>query len=132
MPNFAPKWNFYGCGSQAKIPLVSSIQMTHLLSDGHEDLLIYAVDQSQGERQVSEIHIVCEFPDVFPEEIPGFPPEREVEFSHIVRGRILLEELSNSYLEESNEGCSSSVRAVTSKQKSENIRTWKKLLTGVL
>ncbi|XP_075474694.1 uncharacterized protein LOC142505544 [Primulina tabacum] len=25
--------------------------------------------------------VVSEFPDVFPEEIPGFPPEREVEFS---------------------------------------------------
>ena len=23
---------------------------------------------------------VCEFPDVFPEELPGLPPDREIEF----------------------------------------------------
>jgi len=25
--------------------------------------------------------MVCEFPDVFPEELPGLPPDREVEFA---------------------------------------------------
>jgi hypothetical protein len=24
--------------------------------------------------------VVCEFPDVFPEDLPGLPPERDVEF----------------------------------------------------
>ena len=24
--------------------------------------------------------VVCEFPDVFPEELPGLPPDREIEF----------------------------------------------------
>ena len=23
--------------------------------------------------------VVCEFPDIFPEELPGLPPEREIE-----------------------------------------------------
>jgi hypothetical protein len=27
------------------------------------------------------IPVVCEFPDVFPEELPGMPPDRELEFS---------------------------------------------------
>jgi hypothetical protein len=26
------------------------------------------------------IHVVKDFPDVFPEELPGMPPDREVEF----------------------------------------------------
>ncbi|XP_073138128.1 uncharacterized protein [Henckelia pumila] len=80
-PSFAPKWNFYGRGSRAKIPLVSSIEMTRLLDSGNEGFLVYVVDLSQGERSISDIPVVCEFSDVFPEEIPGFPPEREVEFS---------------------------------------------------
>ena len=29
---------------------------------------------------IDEVPIVCEFPDVFPEELPGVPPERQVEF----------------------------------------------------
>jgi hypothetical protein len=27
-----------------------------------------------------DIPVICEFPDVFPEDLPGFPPERDVEF----------------------------------------------------
>jgi hypothetical protein len=30
--------------------------------------------------QSEAINIVSEFPDVFPEELPGMPPERKVEF----------------------------------------------------
>jgi hypothetical protein len=30
--------------------------------------------------EVKDIPVVCEFPDVFPEDLPGLPPERDVEF----------------------------------------------------
>ena len=30
--------------------------------------------------EIKDILVVCEFPDVFPEDLPGLPPEREVEF----------------------------------------------------
>jgi hypothetical protein len=30
--------------------------------------------------EIQDIPIVCEFPDVFPEDLPGLPPERDVEF----------------------------------------------------
>ena len=29
---------------------------------------------------IDQIKVVCEFPDVFPDELPGMPPDREVEF----------------------------------------------------
>jgi hypothetical protein len=41
----------------------------HLSEDGKEANLI------------EDIRIVSEFPDVFPEELPGMPPERKVEFA---------------------------------------------------
>jgi hypothetical protein len=31
-------------------------------------------------QEVQDIPVVCEFPDVFPEDLPRLPPEREVEF----------------------------------------------------
>jgi hypothetical protein len=34
------------------------------------------LDGSQG----SEVPVVNEFPDVFPEELPGMPPDRDIEF----------------------------------------------------
>jgi hypothetical protein len=30
--------------------------------------------------EIQDILVVCEFPDVFPEDLPGLPPERDVEF----------------------------------------------------
>jgi hypothetical protein len=31
-------------------------------------------------KRLEEIHVVCEFPDVFPDDLPGMPPERAIEF----------------------------------------------------
>ena len=31
-------------------------------------------------KSLEEIPVVCEYPDVFPEELPGMPPDRDVEF----------------------------------------------------
>ena len=30
--------------------------------------------------EILDVPVVCEFPDVFPEELPGMPPDRAVEF----------------------------------------------------
>jgi hypothetical protein len=29
---------------------------------------------------LEDIKVVCDYPDVFPDELPGMPPDREVEF----------------------------------------------------
>jgi hypothetical protein len=39
-----------------------------------------AVDSSKAD-QIERIKIVSEFPDVFPKDLPGMPPERKVEFA---------------------------------------------------
>jgi hypothetical protein len=31
-------------------------------------------------QEIRDIPVVCEFSDVFPEDLPGLPPERDVEF----------------------------------------------------
>jgi hypothetical protein len=30
--------------------------------------------------EIQDIPVVCEFPDVFPKDLPGLPPERDIEF----------------------------------------------------
>jgi hypothetical protein len=32
------------------------------------------------ERTLEDVPVVCEYPNVFPEELPGLPPDRDVEF----------------------------------------------------
>ncbi|WVZ89988.1 hypothetical protein U9M48_036329 [Paspalum notatum var. saurae] len=39
------------------------------------------VADAQGDAQaLAKIPVVCDYPDVFPEELPGLPPDRDVEF----------------------------------------------------
>jgi hypothetical protein len=33
------------------------------------------------EKSLENIRVVCEYPDVFPEKLPGMPPDRDIEFS---------------------------------------------------
>ena len=35
----------------------------------------------ENQAVIDKLQVVCEFPKVFPDEIPHVPPEREVEFS---------------------------------------------------
>ncbi|KAJ9552277.1 hypothetical protein OSB04_016322 [Centaurea solstitialis] len=49
---------------------------------GATSYLVYLIsDQGEGKKKtVKDVPVVCEFPDVFPEDLPGIPPERQVEF----------------------------------------------------
>ena len=38
-------------------------------------------DRSQEPTKLEDISVVNEFPDVFPDELPGLPPDREIEFA---------------------------------------------------
>ncbi|XP_073119845.1 uncharacterized protein [Henckelia pumila] len=81
-PYYGNKWNFYGSDSQSRIPLVSAMEMFRLLSIGNEGFMIYALDATKEEKlKVSDIPVVKDFSDVFPDEIPGFPPQREIDLS---------------------------------------------------
>jgi len=42
--------------------------------------LTHTVNQIEG-RNLADIPVVCEYPDVFPEDLPGMPPDRDVEFA---------------------------------------------------
>ncbi|XP_073276499.1 uncharacterized protein [Primulina huaijiensis] len=62
--------------------VVSAMKMFRILSSGNEEFMIYVVDATQGKGfEVSDIPVVKEFPDVFLDEIPGFLPQREIDFS---------------------------------------------------
>jgi hypothetical protein len=60
------------------------------LSYGHEEVLLcipVAIPAKPFGRvyeaiilEIQDIPVVCEFPDVFPKDLPGLPPKREVEF----------------------------------------------------
>ncbi|GKG40406.1 hypothetical protein Tco_0467183, partial [Tanacetum coccineum] len=38
------------------------------------------IEKEPAERRLEDVPVICEFPDVFPEDLPGLPPSRQVEF----------------------------------------------------
>ncbi|KAA3466090.1 Gag-Pol polyprotein [Gossypium australe] len=56
------------------------ITVLNHVKKGCEAYLAYVIDTKVTEKKVESVPVVCEFPDVFPEELSGLPPIREFEF----------------------------------------------------
>ncbi|KAL4378458.1 hypothetical protein GQ457_02G023120 [Hibiscus cannabinus] len=50
------------------------------MDDSCQAYLAYVMNSNVGKARPRVIRTVCDFPGVFPEELPGLPPDREVEF----------------------------------------------------
>ena len=60
--------------------LISAITARKMLKRGCRGYLAVVRDVEAIKGVVEKVSMVCEFPDVFPEELPGLPPDREIEF----------------------------------------------------
>ena len=60
--------------------MISSIKALSFVRNGCEAYFAYVIDTKMTEKKIESVPVVCEFPDVFSEELPGLPPIREVEF----------------------------------------------------
>ncbi|XP_074592496.1 uncharacterized protein LOC141848370 [Curcuma longa] len=60
---------------------LSALKAQQLLDSGCMGFLANVVNTSQDKgRQLSEVRVVCDYPAVFPDELPGLAPDREIEF----------------------------------------------------
>jgi len=71
---------FYGQREEKSYPLISAMKASKLLCQGCMGYWCYAIDTQAKEEKAGNIPVVCEFEDVFPEELPGLPPQREINF----------------------------------------------------
>ncbi|XP_022026765.1 uncharacterized protein LOC110927373 [Helianthus annuus] len=60
--------------------LYSIVQAFKYVRNGSKAFLTYVIDTNQDTPRIEEVEVVNEFLDVFPEDLPGLPPEREVDF----------------------------------------------------
>ncbi|KAJ9556370.1 hypothetical protein OSB04_010984 [Centaurea solstitialis] len=60
--------------------LVSFMKMRSHLRKECVAFMAHVVDKKAEEKSIQDIPVVREFPEVFPEELPGLPPPRQVEF----------------------------------------------------
>ena len=60
--------------------VISALEAKRLLHKGCEAYLAYVITNSSSEVTLDNMPVVCKFPNVFSEDLPGLPPDRELEF----------------------------------------------------
>ena len=60
--------------------LISAITARKMLRRGCQGYLAVVRDVQADKGSVDRAPVVCEFQDIFSEELPGLPPEREIQF----------------------------------------------------
>ena len=71
----------HGIQSGVVSKVISAMQVRRLLRKGCEVLLALVLDSKRGQIELENILVVKDFLDVFPKELPGIPPVREVDLS---------------------------------------------------
>ncbi|GJT11459.1 putative reverse transcriptase domain-containing protein [Tanacetum coccineum] len=69
-----------GDQSKTRLNLISCIKTKRYISRGCQVFMIQVMEKKSDEKRLEDIPVVKEFPDVFPEDLPGLPPVRQVEF----------------------------------------------------
>ena len=72
---------FRGIRRELSSNIISAMAAQRMLRKGCQGYLAYVVETEKEGILVDEIPIVRVFPDVFPDDIVGLPPDREVEFT---------------------------------------------------
>ncbi|KAL0561633.1 hypothetical protein IC582_002073 [Cucumis melo] len=80
-PPSMASFKFKGEGSRSLPQVISAIRASKLLSQGTWGILASVVDTREVDVSLSSEPVVRDYPNVFPEELPGLPPHREVEFA---------------------------------------------------
>ncbi|KAI3815961.1 hypothetical protein L1987_15645 [Smallanthus sonchifolius] len=66
--------------SNAVMGIISFMKAQKCLRKGHTAILALVAEQPSEEKRIEDIPIVRDYPEVFPEHLPGLPPHRQVEF----------------------------------------------------
>ncbi|GJU99658.1 putative reverse transcriptase domain-containing protein [Tanacetum coccineum] len=106
-----------GDQSKTQLNLISCIKTKRYISRGCQVFVIQVMEKKSDEKRLEDIPVVREFPKVFPEDLPGLPPIRQVEFqidlipgaAHVSRAPYRLaplemQELSNQLQELADRG----------------------------
>ncbi|GKA45120.1 putative reverse transcriptase domain-containing protein [Tanacetum coccineum] len=69
-----------GDRNNSRLKIVSCIKAQKYIEKGCELFLAQVTEQESKEKRLEDVPVIRDFPEVFPEELPGLPPPRQVEF----------------------------------------------------
>ncbi|GJT89758.1 putative reverse transcriptase domain-containing protein [Tanacetum coccineum] len=70
----------YGDKRKGEFKLCSMMKARKYLSRGCQAYMAHVIDTNFEKKSAKDVSVVNEFLDVFPKDLPGIPPERQVEF----------------------------------------------------
>nr|GEZ30370.1 putative reverse transcriptase domain-containing protein [Tanacetum cinerariifolium] len=77
------------CVSRLKV--VSCMKVKKYVDRGSYLFVAQVIEKEPIERRLKDVPVICKFPDVFPEDLPGLPPPRQLEFEiELVPGAALV------------------------------------------
>ncbi|KAL8113555.1 hypothetical protein AgCh_020762 [Apium graveolens] len=68
-------------GKRQEKKFLTAIEARRLIRQGCEVYLAHIMDMEKESVRIEDISVVRDFLDVFPDELPGLPPDREIEFT---------------------------------------------------
>ncbi|XP_076901278.1 uncharacterized protein LOC143555641 [Bidens hawaiensis] len=76
-----PKLVYQGIVPHKTLKIISALKARKLILHGCAGFLASIKDTSVIQKDIDSHPVVCDYPDVFPEELPGLPPNRDIEFT---------------------------------------------------
>ncbi|GKB20143.1 putative reverse transcriptase domain-containing protein [Tanacetum coccineum] len=69
-----------GNGNNSRLKIVTCIKAKKYIEKGCELFLAQVTEQELKKKRLEDVPVIRDFPEVFPEDLPGLPPPRQVEF----------------------------------------------------
>ncbi|GKD18750.1 putative reverse transcriptase domain-containing protein [Tanacetum coccineum] len=69
-----------GDRNSSRLKVISCIKARKYIERGCHLFLAPITEKEKSEKRLKDIPVICDFPEVFPDDLPGLPPSRQVEF----------------------------------------------------
>nr|GEV92982.1 putative reverse transcriptase domain-containing protein [Tanacetum cinerariifolium] len=66
--------------SVSRLKVISCIKARKYIERGSQLFIVQVTEKEPAKKQLQDVPVICNFPEVFPDDLPGLPPHRQVEF----------------------------------------------------
>nr|GFC15650.1 putative reverse transcriptase domain-containing protein [Tanacetum cinerariifolium] len=64
----------------SRLKVISCIKARKFIERGSQLFVAHVTEKEPQEKQIEDVPVIRDFPEVFPNDLPGLPPPRQVEF----------------------------------------------------
>ncbi|GJX48003.1 hypothetical protein Tco_0273193 [Tanacetum coccineum] len=70
----------YGNKGMSRLKVISCIKARKYVEKGSQLFLAHVTEKEPSEKRLQDVPVICDFSEVFPDDLPGLPPPRQVDF----------------------------------------------------